>query len=1301
MQNKGRSYRKKAHSSEDEEEGCNPENSEAKEQIRDSQDASETLEELIELRKYRRRPQGIDVEKLSKGDIKLRKKKKEEDPWKLNSGGLVDIEAVKATKDEEDDESSERKIMLDSFTKQTNALDVDKHMMAFIEEEMRKRRGQTAVSQNDEEDTDIKPPNPEDELFQPPDHLRIESKPISEGNVQLSTTMLTAIPEVDLGIDVRLKNIEDTEKAKRQLLEQRHQKPVEDKTSFAGSSFSATNRFYRSRPTTSDQDRGQTDHSNKPSQHQQHQHQHQQPNHHHHHHHNKGGQRREMATDDIARILTAMDQAVYETLSQVLSSDPNVRISAELRLKDLEKLSEYPLSLSKMMLANDFVSNHWSPKAEKFFEPEPNEKTKSIIREFVYNGLSDPFTKIRVISASIVSKIAHNDWPEAWPNLVDLLMSLLKTGSPNHVHGAMRVLTEFVTQDVTDQQFAHIAPLMLPELLKIVESNGVYSYRTRGRAVAIFRHSLEILFMLKEEHPEATDSFIAPISAHWLQLFVNILNQRATNNEELEYEAYSLNLEIIKCSNLLIQQFPKLISLYVVPLLEAIWMDLVNQHSDGETVGFEYLLYAQFEFVGLSIRKKSARNIFIGNNGEGALLKEIIWIIISYMQMTEDQVETWLTDANQFVADDDDETYNFNVRVTAEDLLEVLLDKFSEQAFQALAEATNKHFEESNHARAIGDPTWWKVQEACLKAIGSISSDLIAAVQEQDNKFNFDLAGLFNNVVLNHLSASDLPFLQGRAFVFSSQFASILPANHAFQYVSAAVVAVQSNGAIPVQISGLRALKNFCRYLEQKYLVPHQAKILEGVANLLRSSTEDTLILVLETLEAAIKIDKDVTAQYEHIISPLVIEVWVNHSTDQLITAVVTDLFEILASNSSMYATFQARALPPLANAIGDPTNTDLTASAIDLIRCLVKGGPTPLPEGYVQHIFPSLMHLLLMTEDRDILQSGQDCLKFFVQKDCAQLARWNDGSGKTGLDYIIQFIGKLLQPSESESAALFLGDLIVKLIHKAGDAIVTVLPELLRAVTARLETAKTPTFIQSMVIIFAHLIIIQLETVVNFLSNLEFNERNGLELLLSTWFENYESFQGYYSLKVSAIALSKLFLSADPRIQNIQVKGDLIITPNSTRIMTRSRTRQNPEQYTSIPATVKIIKLLISDLQNAIESDITKKPDLDDEDEDEEAGDTEEEDGEWEDVDDPSPFAPAEDYVILTKYLEKNADLDDVENDPDIKDDPVFQTNLKEYLNEFFRHCAAQNINNFLQICDESLNHQDKLKLEVIIMAK
>jgi hypothetical protein len=105
----------------------------------------------------------------------------------------------------------------DNFTHQTGILDVDKHMMAFIERELQKRRGQEGGEIDTEKE--LQALDPTDELYKVAERYRTKSKPQEEGNVATSAAMLTAIPEVDLGIDNRLKNIEDTERAKKKLQE--------------------------------------------------------------------------------------------------------------------------------------------------------------------------------------------------------------------------------------------------------------------------------------------------------------------------------------------------------------------------------------------------------------------------------------------------------------------------------------------------------------------------------------------------------------------------------------------------------------------------------------------------------------------------------------------------------------------------------------------------------------------------------------------------------------------------------------------------------------------------------------------------------------------------------------------------------------------------------------------------------------------------------------------------------------------------------------------------------------------------
>ncbi|KAF9141041.1 hypothetical protein BGX30_005559 [Mortierella sp. GBA39] len=180
-----------------------------------------SLDELIELRKYRQRPAGIAAVDLLVGDTTGKKKKKDKivaaDPYKLLSGGgLVDMDAVRR---KEESESSTKSGMMNTFTKQTNALDVDKHMMKYIEDEMKKRRGEAG----DAEDANEQPGNynGDTDILDELGIRKTAPRPEQEGNVQLSTTMLTAIPEVDLGMDARLRNIEETEKAKRKLYEER------------------------------------------------------------------------------------------------------------------------------------------------------------------------------------------------------------------------------------------------------------------------------------------------------------------------------------------------------------------------------------------------------------------------------------------------------------------------------------------------------------------------------------------------------------------------------------------------------------------------------------------------------------------------------------------------------------------------------------------------------------------------------------------------------------------------------------------------------------------------------------------------------------------------------------------------------------------------------------------------------------------------------------------------------------------------------------------------------------------------
>ena len=57
---------------------------------------------------------------------------------------------------------------------------------------------------------------------------------------------------------------------------------------------------------------------------------------------------------------------------------------------------------------------------------------------------------------------------------------------------------------------------------------------------------------------------------------------------------------------------------------------------------------------------------------------------------------------------------------------------------------------------------------------------------------------------------------------------------------------------------------------------------------------------------------------------------------------------------------------------------------------------------------------------------------------------------------------------------------------------------------------------------------------------------KSGLEVLLQTWTENAETFQGFWASRVSTLALMDLFVASfmdnGARLRSINVKGELVV---------------------------------------------------------------------------------------------------------------------------------------------------------------
>jgi hypothetical protein len=806
------------------------------------------------------------------------------------------------------------------------------------------------------------------------------------------------------------------------------------------------------------------------------------------------------------------------------------------------------------------------------------------LKQQLLNYLQEPVSSIRSNVAYTISKIAHMEFPEQWPSFFDELMTCLQSSSIPLVQGAIQVLGDFVRDDLTDLAFPVVAPVLMPKLYELFTNESV-PVEIRANCIGIVSEFGDIIYMVKEEHPEVVESYLEPLLQQWMNGFVAILQM------DLNGQTAPMKNETLKAIVKLVRAFPKQMNGMVPTLLEIAWKELVNlqkiyqssfveesveANGEEETQYLESIIFSALDFIQVVARKKSVRNIIVGG------LKDMLAVIMTYLQITVSLEESWSQDMNQFIQDDEDDAISHSVRLAVEQCIANLMDAFPDSTPAALFHTCMDLFVSANSQKESGGAHWWKIHESCLYIIGRFPSELIDTTRQKGLDMDYVL-----RIVLEDMNFDTIPFLQGRALWFSSQFAVSLPGNLVDQFLDAAVQALHSGTVnVAIRIFAMKSIRGFLSSISLDSVKPHQSGIIEGLLKLADVAKEDCLILLLETLVLAVKVDNEVTAKYEEFVSNMLLQLWNQSAQDVFIMELLQELFTLMSANHFVAIPFQTRMFPVLVSSLSMEVvkaNPQITFTSLDLITSLIKNVADPFPTVYTTDMYPNVIRLLLEVEDSGLLQNGQELLKVLVHRDFSGIMSIQI-ENRTGLEYLLEFVSKMLAPSESESSAIFIGSLITKLIQKGGNHLGPFLPQLLTAVIHRLDCAKMPAFVETLVLIFCHLIETQCQTVISFLSEIRLQGSSGLELFLRSFCGCFQDLQGVYTVKLGALAMMLLLSSRDPRLMNIQVKGELIVN-NSKRIVTRSRSKDVPDQYTTTTFPIKALTLVLDEYQSQLES--------------------------------------------------------------------------------------------------------------------
>jgi hypothetical protein len=170
-----------------------------------------------------------------------------------------------------------------------------------------------------------------------------------------------------------------------------------------------------------------------------------------------------------------------------------------------------------------------------------------------------------------------------------------------------------------------------------------------------------------------------------LENFVAAMVKSLSMSDDNQNMDCGLRKEIISALTSLVKTFPKKMSVFMNEILSQIWSCLVQSSSiytclyvnclkvdqkemldsEGEELNFENLIHQLFEFI-LCLKDKKRYKPIIKS-----AIDELCYYSITYMQITEEQIEGWTANPEQFVEDEDEESYSCTLRVSGQELLDV------------------------------------------------------------------------------------------------------------------------------------------------------------------------------------------------------------------------------------------------------------------------------------------------------------------------------------------------------------------------------------------------------------------------------------------------------------------------------------------------------------------------------------------------------------------------------------------------------------------------------------------------------
>ncbi|EDV24941.1 uncharacterized protein TRIADDRAFT_56375 [Trichoplax adhaerens] len=928
---------------------------------------------------------------------------------------------------------------------------------------------------------------------------------------------------------------------------------------------------------------------------------------------------------------TELKVALLESLKCILSDAQHARQQGEDHLNVIEMTPEFGVYLTDIIIDQ----NNFLPIRQL---------AAVVLKQYVqthWSTTSDKFVAPETPEwAYAISEIARWDWPESWPQLFEILIGFMTSSK--------------LSDNMADSQLPQLIPIMFPELIRIFKDEKNFNSNIRGKTTHILNSCISLIFAMSDLEKAAPNVLLFPYIPHFLSAFTESLSQ-----PDGPHSDYVLKTNVIKT----IVNNTRLVE-------ESI-------DSDGERYNIQNLVCHLFEFFSALFQRKTYKSIV------NVMMDDLIYQLIKYMLISEEQADLWVTCPGRFIEDEVDDTITSSVRILAVNLLDTIIHFNESKILDSTSKAVRKHFDEAETIKY--SPHWWKVHESCLLVLGNLSN-LLTTKSVQNY--------LENNFLLNYIMSIDVqstvsPFLSGRALWLRSKLASRMEDPAFSNLMKGCTEAVNQSQHIIIRIYGAKALSQLSQGLNDglrhELMSPYLTDAINGLIFMALDFSKDVDILglAIDSLNFILQISRSVTESVHGKLIPMLVEFYSTYNQNPYLEAIAQDSFKIISKFPNCYQTLELHLFPVLMNLISTSGKSAFctTGTALDIMEDLIKNCPIPVPETLINIGFPTVAVTVMNTDDVSIIQSGSDCLRAFISRSSDQVFEWKDPEGNDGLSYVINCILKQVDPQLEQYSAAQVGKLTIVFFRKGDVLAQQHLGTILRGVLAKMQQVTEGNVMQALIIMFAYLIHEHFQLVYNLLVSVPSpTGTSAMEYVLSEWCKQQNFIAGCYNIKISILAFCKILLyyanTNDPYISSMSLLEEAL---EETIVLKRKVT---------IPIIHKMFKAIIYEFSTELEgnsphekilADISDIPSR---------------------TDDEESSSDSQNYLYEDQLYINSSNFEDFDDDESFDDleDALFPIDLQDQLLNFFQEFRQKSCYNFFISCLSAEEHKILDKIHQIL---